>query len=985
MNSAAFRRIVWKEFRAQCSLWVALVFGALLLQAMIVTSSHGSSSVLFAVATTGFVLTACFAVASLALLFAGETEEGTRDWLRQLPIQPVVLVGAKLTFSVVAIALFFAATWCTGLLATGLLGKSAADLFKIDVSGIRFPSILGVAAWGLLFSLRRRRVMVVLFCAVVAEVVMVSAIRILTDAAPASFFDGPLAADRAEFATYFAVVAVVLVFDVLLALRWARAGGSVATVQAATRKRRKLSLSRGGRREGVWLRVVAWAARRGSPAARETAVLVWRELRGLAQFAAIWLPIGLLVAHVLTVIASSEPSLRMQPFQLLYLVATPAVCGLLTCLGDQRQQMFRFLGERGASPVRVWWIKQSVWLVAAFVLTLACVRWDVRIADTAARARSVDASLLQQAVAEVHIPGSGVLAGRRVEADSADWALRWWFAGSLLVSLFAAGQCASQWIRRPILAFGAMVVAVPLLVGWHFLLVEMDVALWLGSWPLTLALLAATLCSAGAWLRGRDSWMLRFTHLAAVALPVIAVLAGAAAHRAFSVPTPVFPKDVASAIRAREATFDQYDVKWSNRCRQVLSPFVFKVSHAHLGTIPPAQFGELQQSLINLAEEIPGSHGRLDPLFYSPDSALAVSRIGGFLADPSLGEEAVSVDAPTESVDEQWQRYEAGLRIAAYLSQECQSSEQYQDCLRARGPLLRAIQDWAARADQTPESLQRAFDVLVEGVQQPLMAREMALNRYVFYERLLEQRGRKWAEIERDIQKNGGFNTQNPMLVGALMPGFERERLLRLLGHATAEFLSPSTSPTAPSRARQLVRWAATSGGLTVNIAAELRLGVYSGEPGHPYTLEGAFEHLRALESGTALVVALQRHRLAEGVFPASLSDVVPSELASLLRDPYTNAPFGYEPGGFPADVYLDHGRVIAAGQPLLWTSGHNRGWITRLPAAMEISKTNGSALTIPAGAYVTPTAASVSVHSLTVEPTEPDRIKFITAGSAGW
>lgn len=102
MNPSAFGRIVWKECRAQCSLWVALLLGAVLLQAAYINMRVGLVTPTQPWWAPGLQLTACFMVASVALLFAGETEDGTGDWLLQLPVRPGVVIAAKLCFTVVA-------------------------------------------------------------------------------------------------------------------------------------------------------------------------------------------------------------------------------------------------------------------------------------------------------------------------------------------------------------------------------------------------------------------------------------------------------------------------------------------------------------------------------------------------------------------------------------------------------------------------------------------------------------------------------------------------------------------------------------------------------------------------------------------------------------------------------------------------------------------------------------------------------------------
>src|SRR5262249_1110371 len=120
-------------------------------------------------ATVVAVLTACFVVASLSLLFAGETEDGTRDWLRQLPIRPGVLISAKLTFALLATLLFLAASSITAYLAIRLRGRAIAEIYSSDVLTWS-QSIVGLFAWGLFCSQRCRKVLHAVLAAVFAEI-----------------------------------------------------------------------------------------------------------------------------------------------------------------------------------------------------------------------------------------------------------------------------------------------------------------------------------------------------------------------------------------------------------------------------------------------------------------------------------------------------------------------------------------------------------------------------------------------------------------------------------------------------------------------------------------------------------------------------------------------------------------------------------------------------------------------------------------------
>ncbi|MBL8851567.1 MAG: ABC transporter permease, partial [Planctomycetaceae bacterium] len=150
MNPSPFGRILWKEARAQFSLWLALVIGALLLQVIVIASGRNAPMGSQGVTAVVFVLTCCFMVASIALLFTGETEDGTRDWLRQLPIRPGTLIGAKLSFTLVATLLYFVTISATAVLAIALDGRPVEQLLHSELlDELRIAkSYVGICIWG---------------------------------------------------------------------------------------------------------------------------------------------------------------------------------------------------------------------------------------------------------------------------------------------------------------------------------------------------------------------------------------------------------------------------------------------------------------------------------------------------------------------------------------------------------------------------------------------------------------------------------------------------------------------------------------------------------------------------------------------------------------------------------------------------------------------------------------------------------------------
>ena len=96
MNTA-FKRLVWKEYRAQRTLWLFLLtcafamYGYLRCAGVPISSAAGIVLVIFG---------GCFIVAELAIAFAGEVDEGTAGLLRMLPCRTLTLMFAKLTAAV---------------------------------------------------------------------------------------------------------------------------------------------------------------------------------------------------------------------------------------------------------------------------------------------------------------------------------------------------------------------------------------------------------------------------------------------------------------------------------------------------------------------------------------------------------------------------------------------------------------------------------------------------------------------------------------------------------------------------------------------------------------------------------------------------------------------------------------------------------------------------------------------------------------------
>jgi hypothetical protein len=279
----------------------------------------------------------------------------------------------------------------------------------------------------------------------------------------------------------------------------------------------------------------------------------------------------------------------------------------------------------------------------------------------------------------------------------------------------------------------------------------------------------------------------------------------------------------------------------------------------------------------------------------------------------------------------------------------------------------------------------------------------MIVNRQVFYQQLLEHRGHQWAELSRQHELRSGVAAS---MTGAFLPGFERERTLRVLSRITNETLANRNSrfDAGSSEPENLRRWAASTPTLPLTTLDDL--GTRDAGRYLPQFADRPFRQALIQEIGTTTIVALQLYHLQHGEFPPSLSDGIPSQLTSQLEMMEPAVKFNYERQGLPADLYLPYGLVIPAHQPLLYTPGIDSHRIARA----QHNIIGGKSATIPRGAlyqvgppftpregvlgwqtldpaqvvYLDLTTTEADVLELSVAPREPDAAPAEPMGADG-
>lgn len=206
------QRLLWKEFRAQQMVWIAIAGELVLLQLWWGIKGHEYADVnLFSMA---FVLTGVFAMTTCALLFAGESEAKTDLFLRQLPITPRQLIGGKLLYGGLAVVVFLWFAVLSSLLAGQMAGKYGGDASSLMGDPSVFAlSIVGLAAWGLFYSLVTRKVLWTVIGAALTEIILGGIVHsmILAD------YHLP---EWVFYSIYTVIIAAVVAVDAWLLRRW---------------------------------------------------------------------------------------------------------------------------------------------------------------------------------------------------------------------------------------------------------------------------------------------------------------------------------------------------------------------------------------------------------------------------------------------------------------------------------------------------------------------------------------------------------------------------------------------------------------------------------------------------------------------------------------------------------------------------------------------------------------------------------------------
>ncbi len=531
----ATTRLMWKEFRAQRDLWLAILIGVSGFQALMLYSftGHGVGSqipvlqILGALSMTGPL---SFGLAAIAIAFAGEVDERTVHLLRMLPCSTRNLFCTKLATIFAGVLLLTIALvvvgcveilclqfshwmWPTavGALPAMVTSPVPARLIAMLVS---FSVLMGGTS--VIASLLTRRVTSAAAGGIGAAILIV---WLLVVCAPGMRDDFSIEEASSVFLSCQMIIGgfLLAVAFVSIAPRWHRGLlpfperiRTDATLPAATTGTRRYSLRASLPRFSVTQLFQRIAARPES-SGRQTMMLGAQAFSSALPMALRWLSVS-----VVLFVAGCLLSSSLFPIPLILLVFFIHECGQKTFRDDQRTGAFLMLSQIGVSPLRIWIVRTTVWFGMMLAVAVVFVALDALVPNSRLVPSNSQTTSLQTILGGI----THLVSQSYSQTGSVSLGVGVCMGGILAV--FGSGQLMACWIQRQLLAFAGSWMLLGLLCSVGITVIGgFGRSVWLTLVPVSLCLFLATAATSRYWMDRRVTWRLRFYQAAWVIGPVL--------------------------------------------------------------------------------------------------------------------------------------------------------------------------------------------------------------------------------------------------------------------------------------------------------------------------------------------------------------------------------------------------------------------------------------------------------------------------------
>lgn len=477
-----FMHLLWKSYRSQRGIWLAMLGGMLFLQLLALSNlGHRENPFTVALMMTALIAPAFLCVSTL-VMFVMEEEQGTALWLRLLPIKwwQQLSAGLLCSLALTAVIIFLGIT--VGVIGAMYFRCEIPSRTIDNVTGIQLLTVFPIWIVGLTASVVIRRVLIIL--PVFGAIGVTNAI--LT-------FDLGL--------HWLSIVSSIVAICMLpfavrrwqLGRPWTSRIASRPVADATALERSAIETS------SFRIKLLRRVAMTDGMQHRSTLVLYWQEFVYAFPFAVAGLLIG--IASVIACRIASYPP----PLELVWLLFFTLECGLRTFRHDQQKQHGLFWAHRGVSPIKVWLIKNSVWLPllisGALTVTFLDGFHQQELSNrTQLGLAKLTTTLADPLASEHQIAELWLVNGSRTSPTH------------LLIAMVTTGyfvaQLCSVWLRPPFVAGFMALLAFIGLPQWIFLCQSDDIPLKFSAWPIVIFCCVATLWSSRKWMdRHQDGWV----------------------------------------------------------------------------------------------------------------------------------------------------------------------------------------------------------------------------------------------------------------------------------------------------------------------------------------------------------------------------------------------------------------------------------------------------------------------------------------------
>lgn len=913
MNTALIH-LLWKEYRAQRTLWLALVAANILI-ALAVVLSLGPRGVDFEVLMGyGLVLMVAFGVASVTVAFAGEDDDGTALWIRVFPMSRRTLFAGKLLITLSGmLALLLIAVITT--IALSLLFR-VSDLQAIGTAVMKiyvpdwFRAAVGMLTFlllSLLCSLRNRKIFFALGWAAAA---MLSFAILCLNSKERALSPVPLLLSTA---TALAIVPSLRQWQIGPRSRPSADDTESAKTLPWPAWMRVLTVGR----PDAWSRRLISAASQSPLLSRTIRVLLWRELRLAVPFLRLCLLISVSLLGC-QIVFRSDPF----PYLLCFLMLVVIESGLRAFRHDQQQLNGLFWSHRGVSPGLVYGIRCVVWLGTLSSIAAVAVFLELTVMN-------VFAHFLTDQQRLVFVSEFMELTPSAFSSYALNVAI------GALAGGFAISQLLSCWIQKPLLAaFFAMVGSI-LYWMWLYQLELMQTPLLFTAWPLTVVFLAAAFLTRRQWMDRRSSGMIILQRTAWIVVPCLCLIPIHDFWRAYEIPEIPFlitsgdgPAESVSLESMSDAEanrlFERYGYStanstgpWSDVWNQLVAsgaPAFLAEGTPDLNQTEPLQ--ETQQARALAALDTILSFDlktqRLPPDYRVPwaRTPLPAGVTQILLAD---AQRLLQEGQPQEALSRTIQT----IRLNRWLMMEATSWKHWRVAVNYQFLALKVLRRFSADHRLTDMQLEQAEQQLQDACAFWPVSYNILNNRTIVWQQILQRRGYLWDEYLRQKQYS-----EEPFEWLIQSNWANRRRAMNVILMLAA--LHSSSSPVDSTTAEMMYERYKTSVPWEIDLVMDpaLRGGLQSFE-------ERLFQSLLNDERATQLTLALQRYRRQHEQFPASLFELTALGIPASdprLREVTENAMFDYAPQGIDRPLHVldafGEVRIIPASQPILFSQG---------------------------------------------------------------